>query len=673
MTSPYDILFEPVKIGPVTAPNRFYAVPHATGHGWHEPNGSIALRAMKAEGGWGTVVNPMTEIAPDADMGNHPLDRLWDDTDIPRHIKNVEAIKRHGALVGIELAHGGARARNFHSGLPVPAPSSGRILKPEIPMQTRAMDLADIKAFRDSHRAAARRAKQAGYDILYVYAAHDLSLLSHFVSLRMNQRTDAYGGSFENRIRLLRETLEDTLEIAAGDCAVALRFSVCEPDKPNGLHHDAEGRDLVEALGELPDLWDVNLSGWPADSQTSRFADEGYQLPFTDFVKSVTSKPVVGVGRFTSPDAMVANIRKGRLDLIGGARPSIADPFLPAKIRNNRVEDIRECIGCNVCVSMDSYGVPLRCTQNPTIAEEFRRNWHPETVPIVKRRKSYLIVGSGPAGLECAWTLLRAGNAVTVAESRSVLGGRVTRESALPSLAAWSRVRDYRTYQLGQSADASLYTDSPLAVSDLGEFGADHVVIATGASWLADGTGASAQKPRRLPAQVTVYSVDDILNGTVPDGPVTIYDDDHSYMASAVAEKLAAAGLPMTYVTPMPTLAPWTALTLEQDRIVARLRELGVTLRINTVLNGDGLTNSFNGETYPLAPNLVFVGARRPEDSLYVQAQQTLGAENLSLAGDALAPATIQAAVHSGHRIARSLLGDPLSGSTVNREVAKLF
>ena len=83
----YDVLFEPVQIGPKTAPNRFYAVPHATGHGWNQPNGEIALRAMKAEGGWGTVAVQMTEIGPDADMGNHPMQRLWDDTDIPRHAK----------------------------------------------------------------------------------------------------------------------------------------------------------------------------------------------------------------------------------------------------------------------------------------------------------------------------------------------------------------------------------------------------------------------------------------------------------------------------------------------------------------------------------------------------------------------------------------------------------
>ena len=282
----------------------------------------------------GTVAMQISEIAPDSDMANHPMERIWDENDIPRHAAQVDAIKAHGSLAAIELGHGGMRARNFTTGLPVIGPSDLPALRPEALLQARAMDLGDIKAFRASHKAAALRAKQAGYDIIYVYAAHDLSILSHSLSLRTNQRNDEYGGTFENRVRLLRKVLEDTLEVTAGERAVALRFSVAEPGRPGGLSHDGECRDVVEALAETPDLWDVNLSGWSNDSATARFADEGFQLPYTDFVKSLTTKPVVGVGRFTSPDMMVSLVKKGRLDLIGAAQPSIADPFLPDKIRH---------------------------------------------------------------------------------------------------------------------------------------------------------------------------------------------------------------------------------------------------------------------------------------------------------------------------------------------------
>src|SRR3546814_4288515 len=122
-------------------------------------------------------------------------------------------------------------------------------------------------------------------------------------------------------------------------------------------------------LAELPDLWDVNVSTWMNDSQTARFAEEGYQERYTGFVKSLTSKPVVGVGRYTSPDAMVRVVKQGIMDMIGAARPSIADPFLPKKIEDGRIDDIRECIGCNICVTGDEVSSPIRCTQNPRSEE----------------------------------------------------------------------------------------------------------------------------------------------------------------------------------------------------------------------------------------------------------------------------------------------------------------
>jgi dimethylamine/trimethylamine dehydrogenase len=662
--SRYDILFEPVQIGPVTAPNRFYAVPHATGHGWAEADGAIALRAMKAEGGWGVVSSQMTEIGPDSDLANHQMDRIWDERDIATHTKQVEVVKAHGALAAIELAHGGMRARNYTTGLPIAGPSSLPILRPEIPLQAAAMSLTDIADFRRAHKAAARRAAQAGFDILYVYAAHDLSLLSHFLSRRTNQRSDAYGGSLENRMRLLREVLEDTFEVAAGERAVAIRFSVAEPDKAIGLTHDGEGRDVVEALAELPDLWDVNIAGWPQDSVTSRFADEGYQLPFTDFVKQVTSKPVVGVGRFTSPDLMVSLISKGHLDLIGCARPSIADPFLPAKVRENRIEEIRECIGCNVCVSFDSYCVPIRCTQNPTISEEWRRGWHPEIITAAPTQKNILVVGAGPAGLECARTLLLAGHKVTIADAAASAGGRVTLESSLPGLSAWSRVRDYRLHYINQHANAELFLNSALSVEELVEFSADEVVIATGASWRSDGVGSTHMQPRNL-SGLTVLTPDDLMrNINLPDnaGNCVVYDDEHYYMASVVAEKMLELGHRVSYVTPLPTVATWTDHTLEQDRIIERFNQKNIDIHVNVSLQDGGtFASTLTGKTVDINCNtIVLVGARLPNESLYQKAMADPRLPNVHRAGDCIAPGSIQGATQSGHTIARQLL----SGST---------
>ena len=576
----YDVLFEPVRIGPVTAPNRFYAVPHATGHSPLMPNGSIGMREMKAEGGWGVVCMQLAEIDPTSDISNLPMEKFWDDTDVKSHALMVERVKKHGSLTAVELGHTGLRARNIATGYPVFAPSSLPILKPEAPIQAKAMDRADIKAFRQSHRNAVTRAKRAGYDIVYVYAAHDASLLWHFLSPAYNFRTDEYGGSLENRARLLREVLEDTVEEAAGEVAVAIRMAVHDFKSGSSLTHDGEARDVVAMLAEIPDLWDVNVAGWSRDSGTSRFDEEGHQEVYTAYVKELTSKPVVGVGRFTSADAMVSQIKRGVLDLIGGSRPSIADPFLPAKIRDGRVEDIRECIGCNMCVASDAYSVPLRCTQNPTISEEWRRGWHPENITPAKSGKKVLIVGSGPAGLECAHTLARAGIEVAVAERDSELGGRVSRESALKGLAAWARVRDYRLYQLQQLANVSLYPESPLSASDIADFDADHVFVATGSNWRDDGAG-STRFEAITGFDGCALTPDHIMEGTVADGPVIIYDDDHYYMGNVIAAHLAQSGHDVSFVCPLPSIAGWMGYTLEQPRVIAELHASGVRMHPN--------------------------------------------------------------------------------------------
>ena len=202
-----------------------------------------------------------------------------------------------------------------------------------------------------------------------------------FLLPRFNDRSDEYGGSLENRVRFLRELIEDTKEAVGDTCAVAVRLAVDELIGEEGLTSQGESHDIVAMLAELPDLWDVNISGWSNDSAASRFEKEGFQEDYIAFVKSLTSKPVVGVGRYTSPDAMVSAIRRGVVDLIGAARPSIADPYLPHKIKERRFEDIRECIGCNICVTGDTLMVPIRCTQNPTMGEVWRRDWHPESIP----------------------------------------------------------------------------------------------------------------------------------------------------------------------------------------------------------------------------------------------------------------------------------------------------
>ena len=667
----YDILFEPVQIGPVTARNRFYQVPHCTGIGWTQPETIARLRGIKAEGGWAVVATEETEIHPSADCEPFHEGRLWDDRDIPALAMTADAIHEHGALAAIEIMHHGASVANWGTRMAPMGPSHRPIIY-GYPVQARAVDKQDIRDLRRWHRDAALRSKRAGFDIVYVYATHDLSIAQQFLERRKNDRTDEYGGSLENRVRLLRELIEDTKDAVGDRCAVAVRFCADELIGEAGLTHDGEARDVIEMLAELPDLWDVNISNWSNDSQTSRFAKEGFQEEYTSFVKKLTTKPVVGVGRFTSPDTMVSQIRRGILDFIGAARPSIADPFLPRKIEEGRIDDIRECIGCNICVSSDYTSTNLRCTQNPTMGEEWRRGWHPEFIPPKKSEGSVLVVGAGPAGLEAALSAGRRGFEVHLAEATSELGGRVTRESRLPGLAEWARVRDWRVGQLERMANVSIYRESALTAEHVLEFGARHVAIAAGSTWRSDGVGR--ESGFTLPGfdGHTVHTPDDVMSGRDPEqGPVIIWDDDHYYLGGVLAELCRYAGHDVILVTTAAMVSAWTVNTLEAMPIAKRMARLGVEVIPYTSVTGyDGkaaeLTSVLTGETKPRpAGSLITITARLPVDGLYLELDQLrdrwagAGVATITRIGDCWAPSTIQQAVYSGHKWARELDEEP--------------
>ncbi len=662
----YDILFEPVQLGPVTARNRFYQVPHCAGMGHTKPHTAAAMRGAKAEGGWAVVSTEECEIHHTSDVSPYSEQRLWDDSDIPNHALMVDAVHEHGALAAIELAHNGIEAPNQYTRSVTIAPSGGAC-PGYVPIQARAMTDQDIRDVRKIYRDAALRAKRAGFDVIYVYSGHGLTLPTHFLSKKFNRREDEYGGSLSNRMRLLRELIEDAKDAVGDTCAIAVRISVDESWGADNIEICQESIDVIGTLAELPDLWDVNLSRWEDDSATSRFKPEGFQQQYIQTIKELTTKPVVGVGRFTSPDTMASQIRQGTLDMIGAARPSIADPFLPKKIEEGRIEDIRECIGCNICITGDFTVTPMRCTQNPTVGEEWRRDWHPEIVPRSADCESILIIGGGPAGLECASILAKRGCRVTLAEASIELGGRVGRESSLPGLSAWARVRDYRLQQIGKLANVETYLDSRMEPESVFEFGASHVVIAAGSTWRKDGVGRSDDTSISEAGAAMILTPDDIMAGRMPHGRVVVYDDDHFYMGGVIAEAVRKAGADVTIATPAPDVSHWTHNTLEQTRIQARMIELGIQIRPHATLlcvdsGAAEFECVFTGRRSRIETDwVILVTSREPNDHLYhslLNLQSRFadsGIRSVGRIGDCLVPGTIAAAVHSGHMWARNL------------------
>ena len=659
----YDVLFEPVRIGPKVAKNRFYQVPHASGMTNAAPHVRAAFRGMKAEGGWGVVCTGACSVDPTSDDTPFPFATMWDEADVRSHALMTDAVHAHGALAGVELWHGGAAAVNRTSRMAPLSPSGVPWMATHVGFMSaarpRIMDAEDIRDLIRWHADAAVMAERAGFDILYVYAGMGY-LPYQFLLSDYNHRTDAYGGSVANRVRLVAELIDAVREATHGRCAVALRISMQELRARPSEVAESEAHEVIGLLKDAPDLFDVKMDYSAYDCSPSRFSAEGSHEPVINFVKTITDKPVVGVGRFTSPDTMVGQVRRGVLDLIGGARPSIADPFLPQKLDEGREEDIRECIGCNICISSWHDGVWVRCTQNPTAGEEWRRGWHPEVVTR-DSAESALVVGGGPAGLEAALTLARRGMQVSVAEAQREFGGRLLWETRLPGLGQWGRVVDYRLGQLRKMPNVSLYAESALGPEEVRDFGADHVIVATGARWMTTLCGAN-ELPGGEARGPRVHTPDDLAAGVEIEGPVAVFDFDNYYMGTAVAEALAAQGKAVTYITTGGAAGAWSFMTNEQPGMHQALLKRGIALRTLEIVTGfDGetleLAQFFSGEARRIAArSLVIVGQRAGGSALFEALREgDMPPRSLHLTGDANAPGAIAHAVYQGHKTARAV------------------
>jgi 2,4-dienoyl-CoA reductase (NADPH2) len=642
----------PVGIGRTRAPSRVVFGPHETNLGTGRAIGHrhVAYYAARASGGAGVLVTETASV--------HPSDWPYERAPLasacgPGWREVVEACRPHGTVVLAGLGHAGGQGSSAYSQAVLWAPSPvADVVSRELPME---MGSSEVAALVDGFAAAALAAVDAGCTGVEVDAgAH--SVLRQFHSGLTNQRTDAYG---DDRLRLTREVL-DAVRLAVGPGpVVALRLS-CDELAPWAGVTPEQAADQVDALADRIDLLTV-VRGGPysvAAYRPDAHTPDGFNRELCAAMRRAAAGrvPVVWQGSVVDPGRAAAALGDGVADLVEMTRAQIAEPRLVALVRADRAGEVRPCILCNqACQVRDNRNPIVSCVGEP-------RSGH-ETVDVDPAAPvppgpavipdPVLVVGAGPAGLECARVLASRGHRVRVVERSAVAGGALRAAAVGPGrerladLADWLEDECARlgvTVELGFEATPSTVDESVTAGAV--------VVLATGgrpAPWTVPGDGS-----------VPVVDAATALAGTpddLPEGPVVVHDPVGGPVGVAVAEWLAGAGRDVAVVTPDPIVGTQLSRTGDLADANGRLQRAGVRRELRAHLRRTGRGRAHLEDVWTGAQRDVPVGSvldcghRLPDETLYEQRPGTLRA------GDCVAPRTVLEAVLEGRRRALEIGG----------------
>lgn len=665
MSSRYPHLFTPIDIGPKQAKNRVWMTAHSTqlvkDHNFSQAH--IDYYAERAKGGVGVITMEAMAVHPTTQPYEGKI-FAFDRRVIPNYQRLSAAVHEHGTLLLAQPWHRGRETNGVTNRLPVWAPSSVPCtVYREMP---HVMTEQDIDAILEGYTLSARHAAEGGLDGVEVHGLAHGYLLGQFLSPATNHRTDRYGGSDENRLRLIIEIIERTRTEVGPDLIVGVRVNGDDGDVEDGLRNEHWVR-IARTLADTGLLDYVSVSQGTYQDRMLIYpsvpTEQGYQIDATARIKAaIPELPVVVVGRMTSPEKAEWAVASGKADMVGMARTLIADPEWPRKAMEDREADIRPCVGANWCMAA-IVNSPLACIHNPAVGREATLGVGtlvPAAVP-----RDVAVVGGGPAGLRAAMTAAQRGHRVTLIEREAQLGGQINWISKAATYREWGSIVDWLVSQI-ERTDAKVVLGAEATADGLRADGFDAVVVATGSTPLRHGWTASHPTKWRgdeiVPGtdQWNVITMREALLGEAEIGPsVLVVDDIGGRQAVVVAEHLAERRHRVEVVTRLASVAPDLSASRDLGAVYARLRRSGVRFTTDHELvrvdeDRVDLRDVYTGEMTERAPvdAVVLVTGNRAEDGL-VRALE--GSTEVHAIGDCVSPRRIFNAIWEGELVARAL------------------
>lgn len=657
--SRYRHLFTPLRIGPVTVSNRIIFSAHLTNYaeGGLATEQHAAYYAARAAGGAGLIITEEHSVHP-TDWPYEKLIHGFHREVIPGYKRITEAVHRHGVPIFAQINHNGGQASSMYSRLPVWAPSP--VADPmfrEVPKAVTVSEIAEIVA---SYATVAQHCAEGNFDGIELQCSHS-SIVRGFLSPATNHRKDSYGGSLENRARILLEIVHAVREAIGRNLALGVRL--CGDELIEGgttIDEAVEVAHMVEATGQV-DYINTSIGVATATLfmiEASMHIPPGYAMFIPSAIRKAVELPVVGVGRFKDPVQADRALEEGHCDLVGIVRGQIADADFVAKARAGHTDDIRLCLSCNQeCVGRMGLNRWLGCIENPLTGREAEMGAIAINAPVAP--KKVLIVGAGPAGMQAAISAASSGHRVEIYERDSTPGGQVRIAASVANRAEFGDIIRNQVNECSRLG-VEMHFDVTVDAEFISSHQPDVVIIAT---------GAMPERPWWAPPDVAspqVADVREVLEGSVsPAGHVIVVDELGFHQATSVAELLADRGCSVEVITSGMVVGQDLGITLDMEGWCMRAAAKGIDQLTDLVVTGieDGKLNVMH---HPTGRNelreadwVVLAVPQAPVEGLYFELANAIAQSNASFTlhrvGDCVAPRRAHAAVVEGQRVGASL------------------